>query len=226
MTIDHAGYALFPEYPILRIIGRMAMPIFAFQIAIGFRHTSSKGKYMLRMFLCALFSELPFLLLSATHNIPKTSNSFTELFYAIEKTDFSLNICFAFLIALLILFFYEKGKETKIFYLISIYMVALSFIVPMDYDWFAVFLVLTFYFCNNNKTSYTFISMLFCIMYNLYAYTFLNQIVITEFYMFFSFPLLYLYNGKKGKGLKYLFYAFYPLHMLIIVMIRLLIVHA
>lgn len=35
MLIDHAGVILFPEYPFLRWIGRLAMPLFAFTVAEG-----------------------------------------------------------------------------------------------------------------------------------------------------------------------------------------------
>ncbi|MCF0110995.1 MAG: hypothetical protein HUJ58_03775, partial [Erysipelotrichaceae bacterium] len=33
MTIDHIGYFLFPRYKILRIIGRIAFPLYAFLCA-------------------------------------------------------------------------------------------------------------------------------------------------------------------------------------------------
>ncbi len=36
-----------------------------------------------------------------------------------------------------------------------------------------------------------------------------------QWMMIFAVPLLYLYNGKKGRGMKYLFYVFYPAHIYI-----------
>ena len=39
MLIDHVGVRLFPDVLILRIIGRLAFPIFAFFIAEGCRYT-------------------------------------------------------------------------------------------------------------------------------------------------------------------------------------------
>ena len=48
MTIDHIGMILFPHIPLFRIIGRLSMPIFAYMIAEGCRHTRNRKKYLLR----------------------------------------------------------------------------------------------------------------------------------------------------------------------------------
>ena len=44
MTIDHIGVMLFPRVLVLRIIGRLALPIFAFMIAEGCKYTRNKKK--------------------------------------------------------------------------------------------------------------------------------------------------------------------------------------
>ena len=49
MTVDHIGVRLFPKYTILRIIGRLAYPIFAYMIAEGCRYTRNKKRYILTM---------------------------------------------------------------------------------------------------------------------------------------------------------------------------------
>ena len=60
MLIDHVGAILLPEMVILRCIGRLAFPIFAIFIAVGYAHTRSFGKYLLRMAIWAAVSEIPF----------------------------------------------------------------------------------------------------------------------------------------------------------------------
>lgn len=62
MTIDHIGYFLLPKVIGLRIIGRVAYPIFAYMIAEGCRYTKNKVRYFLSVFFtgcgCSLVSYL------------------------------------------------------------------------------------------------------------------------------------------------------------------------
>lgn len=53
MLIDHIGLVFFPEITFMRILGRIAFPIFAFQIAKGYVHTSSKFNYLYRLLIFA-----------------------------------------------------------------------------------------------------------------------------------------------------------------------------
>lgn len=61
MLLDHIGYCT--GDPLLRIVGRLSMPVFAFLIANGFRYTRSLPRYALRLAVCALLSEFPYDLL-------------------------------------------------------------------------------------------------------------------------------------------------------------------
>ena len=45
MLLDHVGILLFPQIRLLRILGRLAYPIFAFMIAEGCRYTKNKLRY-------------------------------------------------------------------------------------------------------------------------------------------------------------------------------------
>ena len=60
MTIDHIGLILYPQIPILRIIGRLSFPLFAYLLVLGMLSTHDPGKYFKRMLYFALLSQLPF----------------------------------------------------------------------------------------------------------------------------------------------------------------------
>ena len=60
MLCDHLWATLFPAQEWLTCIGRLAFPIFAFMIAEGCYYTSNMKKYMQRLFLFAVISEIPF----------------------------------------------------------------------------------------------------------------------------------------------------------------------
>ncbi len=66
MLIDHVGYLYFPHEMMFRTIGRIAFPIFAYQIALGFQKTSSRPKYAKRLFIFALISQIPYLWFNPT----------------------------------------------------------------------------------------------------------------------------------------------------------------
>lgn len=60
MLIDHTGLALCDNNQVMRSVGRLAFPIFAFFVAEGVRRTSDVGRYMSRMAVLAVVSEVPF----------------------------------------------------------------------------------------------------------------------------------------------------------------------
>ena len=69
MAIDHTGAALLPQYPVLRVIGRIAFPIFCYSLAVGCVYTRDMRRYLLRMLLLALVSQ-PFYVLGLNHTTP------------------------------------------------------------------------------------------------------------------------------------------------------------
>ena len=196
MLIDHIGIVFFPTNSIFRIIGRIAMPIFAFQVGIGYKYTKSKLKYILRMFICGLIAQIPFLLM-LNNTMFNTSFSFDTLS---NFKYFSLNICFSFIIALAALYFIEEAKKQRFLYVILPFLLLISVVLPLDYGIWAVLLVILSYFSYDKKAVY-FLGMLFISMV-------------------LALPFLLFFNKKQGPKVKYLFYLFYPLHMFILFLLK------
>ena len=204
MSIDHVGYAIFNGFSFFNYIGRIALPIFAFQISEGYIHTRNLKKYFLRLFLFAIISQLPFM-----------------LFYRLVGNDFVLNIFFTLLLGLISIYIYDKDKSKyKILGIISSILIGfIAQFINCDYGFYGVAIIVIFYIFKNNttKTSIAFILatvIRYLIPIIKYGY---NNIFL---YLMFStmFPIIFisLYNGKKGKDTKYLLYLFYPIHLLII----------
>lgn len=196
MLIDHIGFMFFPNLNILRAIGRLALPLFAFQIGIGFKNTKSKEKYIFRMIIFTLISQYPFWLFTKT---------------AIPNANFSLNVGATLTLGLLALYCIEKFKNKFLKILIPLLIIAVAFFVPMDYGWYGVLTIILFYIFNQNKvlTFSTYFATLLSYM------TYKNSLFAWP--SIFSLIPIFMYNGQKGKNIKYLFYIFYPLQMLILV---------
>lgn len=201
MVFDHLGDIFFPELVWMRIIGRLAMPIFAFCISEGYIHTRNKGKYLLRLGVFALVSEVPFDL---------------AIFGKVEFTH--QNIMLTFFLTVLALILFEKITERKkaIWYILGVMVVMMVAVVSLllctDYNAFALGLVFVFFLLRNKSH----------VIRNMVAFVYhiLMRNVGIYLWGILSFILLMMYNGKKGKGLKWLFYGFYPGHLLILYLMK------
>ena len=201
MAVDHVGYMFFPKLIRIRMIGRVSLPIFAFCIAEGFAHTGSKWRYLGRMLLFALVSELPFDLAF-----------FGKWYWKYQ------NVMFSFALAILALYAFEKGREKGTWWSWALGIAGAAgcawaaSALHTDYGWYAVVLVLVFYvFRGAGPVCSNAAAVLFQVLTHPHD---------VQTWSIVSFFPLMLYNGKKGRGLKWFFYVFYPGHLLLLCAFR------
>lgn len=224
MLCDHSGDAILGRFSFLNVIGRIAFPLFCFQIVIGYKHTKNVNKYFLRLFLFGIISQIPFSL-------------FTYLY--LGRFDM-LNVFFTLAIGLLAIYVLDVFpiKYKAFALIIDIVLMILAEFAQTDYGWFGVCLIICIYLFYNDKkyiqkseNSVTYFNnnILFTIVFfALVLIKFSNYFAVGSYYLgivqiigtFFPIVFMLLYNGKKGPSMKYVFYAFYPVHLLILVAIH------
>ncbi len=208
MVFDHVGDIFCPELLWPRMIGRLAMPIFSFCIAEGYLHTKNKNRYLLRMGIFAVISEIPF-----------------DLAFSGKIDIGHQNIMLTFFLSILGLKFFDmirgekdpqtgkyKRSKTVLGCMEIIGMSIIAMVLKADYTVFAVIAVFLFYVLSDvNHIVRTGVGTAFLALTRTMGYYCTTGLSII--------PLL-LYNGKKGKGLKWLFYVFYPGHLLILFVLK------
>lgn len=204
MLIDHSGYLIFNGFSFMNYIGRLAFPIFAFLITEGYIHTRNLKKYFLRLLIFAVISQIPFMLLF--------------------PDDFTLNILFTLALGLLAITVYSKFKNKFLGILFVIFSAIIAQLLHFDYGWFGIATIFIFYIFKNKKAymnilfaSTTFINYLYY-----FAKTLRTEYLLIFLFCTLSLIPINLYDGKKGKNIKYFLYVFYPLHLIALYLIKLI----
>lgn len=214
MLIDHVGAILLPETVILRCIGRLAFPIFAFFIAEGYAHTRDFGRYFRRLAILAVVSEIPFNLENGAVFDPARQN-----------------VLFTFCLALLTLRGLEAlGRERGFGRWAGCGLVlaagfAAGELLRTDYGGWGVVTVALLYLCRDGKYAKLWLLLAMAAvnglgMGSLTMPVFGGEMPI-QIFAVAALPLLWLYNGRPGaKGWRWAFYVFYPAHLLVLEGIR------
>lgn len=191
---------------VLRLIGRIAFPIFCFLLVEGFIHTRSKARYAGRLLVVALLSEIPF----------------DYAIYGGENIWGAQNVLWTLLFGLLGLWAWEGVRDLSrrhfkrdigvLGFLAAVPFMALAEFCHTDYGAFGVFLIAILYIplaghVKKARLAQS-LSGALCVAF--------------EFTAPLAFVLTYFYNGKRGLDIKWLFYFFYPVHLAILYGIRIL----
>lgn len=217
MTLDHLWATLFPYLEILTCVGRIAFPIFAFLTVEGYTHTSDVKKYMKRLFIFALISEIPFNYLMVSNWV----------------YPFHQNVIWTFLEGVIMFRLMDKVKKNTWYYPIVISLIVLLFFIIgsitfVDYYGTGLLTMAIFYIFKERKPLNIIITIILIYYintnilggyyYNINILGFNFELVQQSLATLALIPI-YLYKGKKGNSpnwFKYFNYAFYPGHIIII----------
>ena len=211
MTIDHMGVILiYPKinlmpdeakklyylYIATRIIGRIAFPIFAFLIAEGALKTANIKKYISRLLLFALISEIPYDIATNGRIFDMGSQN---IFWTLAAG-----------LGMIILIKNKKytGRLKAIILSVSLCVVS-SF---LSFSLGGIMLILSFYIFR-----YDVKRLIPSVFISTFIMTMTSSLL--QLFSLLAGPFIYLYNGKRGGVNKYLFYAYYPLHLLVLFLI-------
>ena len=194
-------------YDLMRLVGRLAFPLFCFLLVEGFLHTRHLSRYLRNLGLFALLSEPCFdLALNGVWLEFTSQNVFFTLVLGlltltgiqwIEQHFGNLHYAAAWLL---------KALVTAVGCL-------LAFLLRTDYAACGVLCIsLMYLFRAHRELSFG----AGCV-----PLVFLSS---SQFFSFLGLPLIWAYNGKRGLSLKYIFYAFYPVHLLLLHLITILII--
>lgn len=206
MLLDHVGYFLFPTVTALRIVGRLAFPIFAFCVAEGCRHSKSRFKYWLRILICALIFQAIAVFSEAGFRLPTS-------FGAVFSLPFNIFGSFAVAIPLCVLF--NKLKTMKfggfLLFMLSVFAVyVLSRYVEFDYGFVGMLVPLSAFVFTEKWSKFLCFSLALLALSATSGWN-------VQYYSLLSVLILSLYGGHYGsKKYKWWFYVFYPVHLILI----------
>ena len=199
MLCSHIYKCLLTQYPyavILDVIGRISFPIFCFLLVEGFCHTSDRKRYLLRLWVFAVFSELPF----------------DAAFFGKMLDNRCQNVLFTMVIGFLVMWGMEKVPGVAGYVIAGAGMLA-AWLLRVDYGFYGIWLISCFYLLRGMKKESMSVQLASQLA-SVYLYGWI------QVFSALSLGALSLYNRKRGRGLKYAFYIFYPLHLMILVLIR------
>lgn len=221
MLIDHIGFILFPEVELLRYIGRLAMPIYAFFIGEGCLYTRDRKKYFTRIFSLAVVCQLFYI---------------GEYLFTKSGNPFYLNILFTFSASVAICSAYlgcfdengrnKKGKENFILgFAVAVFGVLCILgergVIPLEFDYgFGGIVLPVFAAVTKERKKKLLIFAVGLVIVILSANY--SDPMWTAGALLSIVPLCF-YNGKAGKyNLQKAFYLFYPIHLGVIYLIYLI----
>lgn len=200
MTIDHIGAILLPNVTVLRMVGRIAFPLFAYQLAVGYVHTRNVRSYALRLALWGLVSQPVYML-------------------AFGMQPWTLNIFATLLLGLAAIWGWDHGNWWAVGGSLALAAVQLLFPgVGPDYGVYGVLLCLLSYVFLSSASSVAAAHAVLHVLAGILLWP-------AQAFALLSVPLILHPPHLRVPHVPVLFYAYYPAHLLLLAGIHRLLVH-
>lgn len=220
MLIDHIGARVLTSVPELRIIGRMAFPLYAWCLVVGSVKTSNPARYILRMLLMAVISQPLYMM-------------------GLQHTYQELNILFTLTVALIAIWgIRQRFCFSQIWAPVLCY-VLLGFI-QVDYGWKGLTFILVLYLARESRSGLIAAFLAYALFWGT------SSSAVTEIFgwklpflqwkgikqplqaffklqgmVWLSLPLIVIPMNSGFKMPKWLGYALYPMHLVLLIILRL-----
>ena len=226
MLIDHTGAVLvegwmqqsaggingiYALYIGMRSVGRIAFPIFIFLLVEGMEHTRNRWKYLIRLWIFAIVSEIPF---DMAFNLEKSQIFSGQLLeFGYQNVFFTLAIGLMVCIGIRIV--EEKALKNGIKIVLNLLMtiagMAAAELLRTDYGGIGVLAIVMMYLLRHRRV----VAVTACCIILMFSSS-------LEMVAFLALIPICFYNGERGWKLKWVFYIFYPAHLLLLWLIGLL----
>lgn len=239
MTLDHIALYTFNlnvgDHP-LRILGRIAAPLFIYVLVSSAHHTRNKPRFVLRLYVAHVATSI-FTFLLMTYGQHWLGNHEPFSIFA----TFTYTVLYIYIIENIVIEFRRRNaKKYSILIFAALSVFLLPFLVQLlfpdlnqellhifipnlltvEYSPIFVLMGICWYFVKSTfwksaiLVMFSFFSVLGSYVIsrsNLWLFMdFFNPI---QFWMVLVLPFLWLFNGQKGPSFKYFFYVYYPLHI-------------
>ncbi|GIQ62696.1 hypothetical protein PACILC2_12640 [Paenibacillus cisolokensis] len=195
MLVDHVGLIFYPDQPLFRIIGRLALPFYAYAIVLGYSRTRNAGRYALRLAVIAALSQFPYMLALNDGGI---------------NTVGTLLVCLGVLIA-----FDRFGLPAAS--AIAAVSAALLELLPFSYGFYALGLVLLYRYALHYAIGWHFALNI--------VYAFYKLWLLQMFSLLATFLIVYAPDWLKRLDRlavpRLVWRSFYPAHLLVLGAVRL-----
>lgn len=198
MLIDHAGIVFFPDQIWLRVIGRIAFPIYAYALVQGHYFTRSRTKYLFRLFILALLSQIP---------------------YQLALDPDGLNVVVTLFVAAAVLQILERNLSMAAKAGIVLALCVLMEGFPFDYGAYGLLLVIAFRYASSEKLlgAHLLLNIMYLIAFG--AGAILQMLSIVPTLVIVYGPYLWK-KIEQARVRAWVWRSFYPLHLTVLAVLQ------